>query len=106
MDKICFFGDESIGLILKGLGIDAFSGKNIEASFQDAYKKNLYSLIIVSEDLKDRILPIYLEMRKRFLPVVIFLPTKGKREEVSFKYIRRMIEKAVGVDILKKGEEE
>ncbi|MCD6167946.1 MAG: hypothetical protein J7J33_01390 [Caldisericia bacterium] len=83
MDKICFFGDESIGLILKGLGIDAFSGKNIEA-----------------------ILPIYFEMRKRFLPVVIFLPTKGKREEVSFKYIRRMIEKAVGVDILKKGEEE
>lgn len=106
MDKLCFFGDESIGLILKGLGIDAFSGEIIEEKFEEAYSSKIYSLIMVSEDLKDRILPKYLEMKKRFLPGVIFLPTKGKREEVSFTYIRRMIEKAVGVDILKKGEEE
>ncbi|MCX8095042.1 MAG: hypothetical protein N3D74_02480 [Caldisericia bacterium] len=103
MSKIAYFGDEIISKFLSSFGIKTFS-ENIIENFINSYKNDEYSILIISEEVSHEILKVYEELNKKILPVVLFLPSKGKREEINYKYIKKLTEKAIGVDILEKGE--
>ncbi len=103
MGKIAYFGDEITSKFLSSYGIDSFY-ENILENFIKTYKSDEYLLILISEEHSNEILKVYEELNKKFLPCILFLPTKGKREEHNYKYIKKLTEKAIGVDILEKGE--
>lgn len=103
MGRIAYFGDEITSKFLYSYGIDTFYN-DIEKNFLDVYKSDDYLIIIISEDLHERIMKIYEEINKKLLPIVLFLPSKGKKREINYKYIKKLTEKAIGVDILEKGE--
>lgn len=103
MNKILYLGDKNFSIFLNSFNIDSFN-ENIAENFIKAYKSNKYSIIIVSEEYHKEILKVYEEMEKKILPIVLFLPSKGKKENINYKYVKRLSEKAIGVDILEKGE--
>ncbi|MDI6861620.1 MAG: V-type ATP synthase subunit F [Caldisericia bacterium] len=103
MGKIAYFGDEITSKLFLSFGFDVFT-ENLVDNFLNAYKNDKYYILIVSEEEQQKILKVYEELNKKLLPVVIFLPSKGKREMVNYKYIKKLTEKAIGVDILEKGE--
>lgn len=103
MNKILYLGDKNFSIFLNSFNIDSFN-ENIVENFIKAYKSNKYSIIIVSEEYYKEILKVYEEMEKKIFPIVLFLPSKGKKENINYKYIKRLSEKAIGVDILEKGE--
>ena len=103
MGKIAYFGDEITSKFLSSYGFDTFF-ENLVDNFINAYKSDKYEILFVSEEESDKILKVYEELNKKLLPVVIFLPSKGRRELINYKYIKKLTEKAIGVDILEKGE--
>lgn len=103
MGKIAYFGDEIVSKFLSSFGFEVFY-ENITENFLNSYKSDEYDILIVSEEFSEKILKIYEELNKKFLPVVIFLPAKGEKKEINYKYIKKLTEKAIGVDILEKGE--
>lgn len=103
MGKILYLGDKNFSNFLKSYNIDSFSD-NILENFIKGYKSGEYYIILISEECSDEVLKVYEEIDKKILPVVIFLPSKGIKKEISYKYLKKLSEKAIGVDILEKGE--
>lgn len=103
MGKILYLGDENFSIFLKSFNFDTFS-ENIVENFIKSYKSGDYTIIMVSEEYSKDILKIYEEIDKKLLPIVIFLPSKGIKNEINYKYIKKLSEKAIGVDILEKGD--
>ncbi|MGB9750024.1 MAG: V-type ATP synthase subunit F [Caldisericia bacterium] len=105
MGKILYLGDKNFSIFLKSYSFDTIS-ENIIDNFIKAYKNGDYTIIVVSEEYSSDILKVYDELEKKFLPIVIFLPSKGIKKEINYQYIKKLSEKAIGVDILEKGEKE
>ncbi|MBP8992112.1 MAG: hypothetical protein KBG82_09055 [Spirochaetes bacterium] len=103
MGKILYLGDDDFSIFLKSYNFDTIN-ENIVDNFAKSYKSGDYTIIIISEEYSDDILKVYEELEKKFLPIVIFLPSKGIKKEINYKYIKKSSEKAIGVDILEKGE--
>jgi vacuolar-type H+-ATPase subunit F/Vma7 len=103
MGKILYIGDKNFSIFLKSYNFDTIS-ENIVENFIKSYKSNEYAIIIVSEEHSNEILKVYEEIDKKLLPIVIFLPSKGIKKEINYKYIKKLSEKAIGVDILEKGD--
>ena len=103
MGRIAYFGDEITSKFLSTYGIDCFY-ENIFENFLKVYKGEDYFLIIISEEHSHEISKVYEEINKKILPAILFLPSKGVKKELNYKYIKKLTEKAIGVDILEKGE--
>lgn len=103
MGKILYLGDKIFSIFLKSYNFDTVS-ENIIENFIKGYKSGDYTIIVVSEEYSNEILKVYEEIEKKILPIVLFLPSKGIKKEINYKYIKKLAEKAIGVDILEKGD--
>lgn len=103
MSKVAFIGDERLAIFLSNFDIETFiskSGKEAKERMTEILKEGKYILILTSEEYFSFLREIF-EKRKESLPVILMLPSY-KESGISVKFIRNIVEKAVGIDILSK----
>ncbi|MGB9694086.1 MAG: V-type ATP synthase subunit F [Fervidobacterium sp.] len=106
MGKIAYVGEERLGLFLRNFDIDIFpinTGEEAFKTLEGLIKEKKFQLILVSEDYSDFLQGFY-EKRHEVLPVIFMLPSP-KTSGISIKLISKMVEKAVGIDILSKSKD-
>jgi V/A-type H+-transporting ATPase subunit F len=101
--RIAFIGDRDSILGFSPLGVQAFpvsDAKEAEAVLRKATLEG-YGIIFITERLASGILDLIDELSVgRALPAIVMVPGIGGGAGVGLAKVRRMVEKAVGVDIL------
>jgi len=101
MSKIAFLGDETASLAFMGLGIAIYRVEPPEAAEIFSEIKGKFSIILVTELIYPRIKDS-VEGVKTLLPAVLIVPDASGSTGLGFEKMKRLVEKAVGVDILSK----
>lgn len=115
--KIAIIGNKDTILGFKALGIETFNAINrdeaVETLFElknksqetegkTADKKPLYAIIFITEDLAEKInKEEYQKLSKNALPAIIPLPSSSGTSGYGIKRIGKIIEMAIGSDIIK-----
>lgn len=101
--KIAVIGDKDSVLYYKAVGFDTFICDNIVdggISLKKLVRSEEYAVIFVAESLYEGLLGTIDSLGDLTLPSIIALPEKNSDGEVGKSRIRRLVEKAVGADIL------
>ncbi len=102
MSKICVIGEKQFIYGFKGLGISIFPVKN-EKETEESLKKALreeFSIIYLMEDYLQNTEKI--EKMSKDLPVtIITIPGRRKGKNAGWIKLKKMVEEATGVDLLK-----
>ncbi len=104
LDKIYFIGEEDQLRGFAALGttvIDADSLHEAEAALRRAVGEGAVA-IFITEDLGGKMLDILASYADRPLPVITLIPSSSGSSGIAFERIRRMVERAVGADVLGK----
>jgi V/A-type H+-transporting ATPase subunit F len=101
--KIAAVGEEDIVLGFKALGIEIYPVDDPETTVTVVKKlmdSSDYGIIFVSESLATKVEAIVAESGPRPLPSLVYIPgTKGS-QGFAMQRIRKIIERAVGADIM------
>lgn len=103
--KIAALGEEDIVLGFKALGIETFpvtDGKNMAELLEKLIESKEYGIIFVSESMADHVEGLMASYGSLALPSVVYIPGSQGSQGFAMKRIRRIIERAVGADILSK----
>jgi V/A-type H+/Na+-transporting ATPase subunit F len=104
--KIAAFGEKDIMLIFKAAGIDVFPLSGDISEIDEAEKKfrqlvgSNYGIIFVTETVALKLDHLIREFSEKFQPSVVVIPGPGKRNNYAVNDLRRIIIKAIGVDIM------
>ena len=111
--KLAVVGNESAVLIFRALGVEVFNVVDREGMRSlledlvlqhqgDALKTPKYAIIFVEEDYYKVLAPEFLEkMTKKSLPAIVPIPSPGSEDkDFAVKRLSKIVEKAVGSDIL------
>ncbi len=102
MHRIAAIGDKDSILGFKALGISIFPAsdkKEAKDCLQEARERD-HAIIFITEPLLEEIEPLINEMNRELLPAIIPIPNNQGSTGKARERMRKMVEKAVGVDIL------
>lgn len=107
MSKIAVIGDKTSVLGYRGLGLDTFDVADAEAARElwPTVLAEAYDVVFVTEDIYAGIIDLVDEVSEQATPAVSIIPPAGGGTGVGGEKIRRVIEKAVGTDVLIREEE-
>ena len=100
--KIAVIGDKDSILGFKTIGVDIFAATNGEKALK-ALKQLVaeeYGVIFITEELAQEIIEVIEDLKKRFLPAVVLIPSSRGTKGIGMEQIKRNVEKAIGADIL------
>lgn len=95
-------GRKDVCLGFKALGltvVDAHGPQEAEAAILDLAKQG-FSIIFVSEALAREIMPAIERFNKEAAPAIVMIPDHRGSSGLARERVRRLVEKAVGIDIL------
>ncbi len=102
MSKIAFVGEEKIGYLFKSFDFAVFSvrdGEEASKKIKEIYRKKNFDIVITTEDFaKD--LGEFIREKNDVMPVIFVLPSLSHYEGLGIQWIRKSVERAVGIDIL------
>jgi V/A-type H+-transporting ATPase subunit F len=101
--KIAAVGEEDIVLGFKALGIEIYPVDDPEATVSvvnQLMNSPDYGIILVSESLADKVEALMSEIGPRPLPSLVYIPGSKGSQGFAMQRIRKIIERAVGADIL------
>jgi V/A-type H+-transporting ATPase subunit F len=100
--RIAFIGDIDTVLGFRALGVDTVVPDSDEQAAEEFGRlvSGGYSVIMVTEDLVDALAEQIEETAHRALPAVVVLPGIAGRQRRGEETIRRLITRAVGVDLM------
>lgn len=104
MSKVAIVGRKDVYLGFKALGLtirEVQSSSEAEAAILDLAKQG-FSIIFVSEDLAQQIMSVIDLFNKEPAPAIVMIPDHRGSLGLARERIRRLVEKAVGIDILAK----
>ncbi len=107
MSKVAVLGQRDAVLGFKASGAVVFAADSLDEAQQslDDVRKGDFAILLVTEEiagsLKAELTPLY-EMPK---PVVTILPDAARPRGLGMELLQKRVERAVGVNILLKGEE-
>lgn len=107
MSKVAVLGQRDAVLGFKASGAVVFTADSIQEAREalDLVQKGDFAILLVTEEmagsLKAELAPLY-EMPK---PVVTILPDAAHPKGLGMELLQKRVERAVGVNILLKGEE-
>lgn len=107
MSKIAVMGDRTSVIGYRGLGVDAFDVADADAA-RDAWPQVLeagYDVIFVTENIYGGMIDLVDEVSEQATPAVAVIPPATGGTGVGGEKIRRVIEKAIGTDVLIREEE-
>jgi V/A-type H+-transporting ATPase subunit F len=103
--KIAALGEEDIVLGFKALGIETFPVNDSQSTavlLEKLIQSKEYGIIFVSESMADKVEGLMAEYVSLALPSVVYIPGSQGGQGFAMERIRRIIERAVGADILSK----
>jgi V/A-type H+-transporting ATPase subunit F len=101
--KIAAVGEEDIVLGFQALGIEIFPVATPEATAEvvkELMNSPDYGIVFVSESLADQVEELMVEIGSRPLPSLVYIPGSKGSQGFAMQRIRKIIERAVGADIL------
>jgi len=100
--KIAMIGSPDSILGFSALGIKTFGVISKEETLKaiEEIKKDNYAILFITEDWYEKILKEIEEMQKKTLPAILSLPSQHGSTGAGLKNLRRIVEQAVGSDIL------
>lgn len=107
MSKVAVLGERDAVLGFKATGAVVFLADNVQEARKqlDTILKGDYGVLLVTENiaqlLEKELQPLYGEPK----PVVTVLPDARNPKGIGRKLLRKRVERAIGVNILFKGEE-
>ena len=102
MSKICIIGEKQFIYGFKGVGISIFPVKN-EKEAEESLKKALrekFSIVYLMEDYLQDMEKIE-KMSKDLSVTIIAIPGRKKGKNPGWMRLKKMVEEATGVDLLK-----
>ena len=102
MSKVAMIGDKTSVLGFQALGFDAYPVIELHEA-QDVWlkiKDGNYTVIIVTVEVYREIDDLITEFAESFTPVVLIIPPAKGGKGVGFQRMKKIVEKAVGMDIL------
>jgi len=107
MSKIAVIGDRTSVIGYRGLGLDAFDVPDDEAA-RETWPRVMaanYDVIFVTENIYGGLIELIDEISEQATPAVVVIPPATGGTGVGGEKIRRVIEKAIGTDVLIREEE-
>lgn len=107
MPKAAIIGDKTSVLGFKALGLDSYAlikpedGRDIWPKI----KEQGYSVIFITEPVYEAMEDLLKEVSGQIKPAVTIIPAVAGGKGLGMEKIRRIVEKAVGVDIFGKSED-
>lgn len=101
--KIAAIGEEDIILGFKALGIEIYPATSPEAVpeiVRRLIETDEYGIIFVTESIADKVELVMADIGTRPLPSLVYIPGSQGSQGFAMQRIRKIIEKAVGADIL------
>lgn len=89
-------GFKNLGLV--AIGLD--SAEDPAATIESALNEGGYGIIFITEDWHEQHAELLAEYKERPLPAIITIPSSRGTTGESMRELRRMVEQAVGSDIL------
>lgn len=106
MSKIAIVGKKDVYLGFKALGVtvcDARTPQAAEQAVLDLTSQG-FSIIFISEGLARELGTLLERFRKQSTPAIVMIPDNTGSLGVALERIRKLVERAVGIDILSRGE--
>jgi V/A-type H+-transporting ATPase subunit F len=106
MSKIAIVGKKDVYLGFKALGLtvcDARTPQAAERAILDLQEQG-FSIIFVSETLARELGPLLDRFSRQSTPAVVMIPDNTGSLGVARERTRRLVERAVGIDVLSRGE--
>lgn len=107
MAKVAIIGDRTSVIGYRGLGLDAFDVRDTDAArklWPDVLEQG-YDVIFVTENVYGGMMDLIEEISEQATPAVAVIPPAGGGTGVGGERIKRVIEKAIGTDVLIREEE-
>ncbi len=102
MSKVVFVGEERIGYLFRSFDFTMIPVKTSEEALNEIkniYKNKKFDIIITTEDLAVS-LGEFMQKKADVMPVIFVLPSPMHYEGLGIQWIRKSVERAVGIDIL------
>jgi V/A-type H+-transporting ATPase subunit F len=107
MSSVAVLGERDAVLGFKASGAAVYPADNLQEAKEqlDRLLKLDYAILLITEDLaeslKAELVPLY-DLPK---PVITILPAAGKEKSIGMERLIKQVERAIGANILFKGEE-
>lgn len=101
--ELAIIGEKDVVLSFRAVGVRTFGVTGTAEAGETLHKlvaEGRYAVIFVTETVAEGILPIIQEYSNRALPSIVLVPGIRGSEGFALERIRRIVEKAVGADIL------
>jgi V/A-type H+-transporting ATPase subunit F len=104
LDKVYFIGsqDQLRGFAALGttvVGVDSLH--DAEAALREAVREGAVA-VFITEDIGGKMWDVLAAYADRPLPVITLIPSSSGSKGIALERIRRMVERAVGADVLGK----
>jgi V/A-type H+-transporting ATPase subunit F len=106
MSKIAIVGKKDVYAGFKALGVTVRHAQTPQAAEQAVLElaSQGFSIIFISEGLARELGTLFERFRKSPTPVIVMIPDNMGSLGVARERIRKLVERAVGIDILSRGE--
>lgn len=107
MSRVAVLGERDAVLGFKASGAVVFCADSPDEArvALDQVLKEGYAILLVTEDIAEALKPELAPLYDRPEPVITVLPDAKKPKGQAMELLRRRVERAVGANILLKGEE-
>lgn len=106
MSKIAIVGKKDVYLGFKALGLtvaDARDAQAAERAILDLVAQG-FSIIFVSEGLTRELGPLMGRFSRQSTPALVMIPDNTGSLGIAREHVRKLVERAVGIDILSRKE--
>ena len=105
--KVAFVGGEENSLCFRGMGFDVFAVNSFEmlSTVLPILRREKYSMIFTEWKYYDHIKKQFEDIRSEALPAILGIPTNSSERGQGSKHISRLVEMAIGSNIMLQGEE-
>jgi|FaiFalDrversion3_1042247.scaffolds.fasta_scaffold58621_1 V/A-type H+-transporting ATPase subunit F len=106
MSKIAIVGKKDVYAGFKALGVTVRHAQTPQAAEQAVLElaSQGFSIIFISEGLARELGTLFERFRKSPTPAIVMIPDNMGSLGVARERIRKLVERAVGIDILSRGE--
>lgn len=102
--KIAIIGSKDVILGFKAVGVKPFGIDTAEEGVKiinNLRKSAEYGIVLITEDWAEKLMPELQTLQTGELPAVITIPSSRGTTGEGLKGLRRIVERAVGSDVLK-----
>ncbi len=106
MSKVASIGEKDVLLCFKGMGVEVFPVTKSEEcliKLKELAFDSSYSIILITESIAQGILNEINQLSQMAPNIILIIPGHKGSQNTSLKQMKKIIERAVGIDLISKG---